>query len=306
MEKINDIVNCGTDDENEVDDDNCEKYVKKTYEKKDSSFCFNLSKSFKKINPLFCCFDYNIEIQSMRCRNQLKCLLSIQNNNSLQSNEFYQMNYNPINVDLYYKHKKRFGVYYRLFTEEEWLCDACVSFAIHLLIVVEKMNPIFVLLPNNFYGSILKRYSFFNTVEDLLTTKSENIKLSCLDKYRGFFSKSLWIIPMFLEPNHWRLFLVVSPNLISEKKCTILILDSLHHNRENLSEYEEDEVFKLKLFISECFNYVNSQINYAVVFHSIAVFKLMEAKQQKDGVNCGWFCIMNAKFAVGTYVVLLL
>jgi hypothetical protein len=309
MEKIINIVDISKDeDENEVDDDdnnNCEKYAKKINEKEEeSSFCFNLSKSFKKFNPLFCCFDYyNTAIQSMRCRNQLKCLLSIQNNISLlQTNEeFYPMNYNPINVDLFYKHKKMFGVYHRLFTKEEWLCDACVNFVIHLLIVLEKMKPTrFVLLANFYESSLNNKYNFCNKVEDLLTAKSGNIKKKCLDKYRGFFNKSLWIIPMFLKPNHWRLFLVVSPNLISEKKCTILILDSLHHNRETLSEYEENEVLKLKLYISECFNYVNSQKNYAVVFNSITVYKLMDAKQQTDGNRCGWFCIMNAKFAVGT------
>jgi hypothetical protein len=294
-----------TVDEEEEADVDCDEKKEKQDEKKNksSSFCFNLSKAFKKHNPLFCCFDYNCSIQAMRCRNLLQCLFALHATTeiSFAKEEFYEMIYNPLHMILFHKIKKDRGVYFRLFTEGEMLNDDCVNFSIHI-IFLEELKKRFVLLPLFNEDSLIPKYKSFNQVEDLVNKKSGNIKPKYMFKYKDYFSKDIWIIPMFVNPIHWKLFIVVQPNRIHENKCTILILDSLHHFVEKLGEVESNEVFQLKLYLTECFNYQNSTKRYADVFHGIRVFKLMDAPQQTDGISCGWFCILYAKFAVGIII----
>jgi Ulp1 family protease len=107
---------------------------------------------------------------------------------------------------------------------------------------------------------------------------------------------------MFRNGNHFSLFLVVNPNLIGESKCKILLLDSLNHARENLSTEETKDVLRIKLLITEWYNFVNGYgvVEHVQIFDSITTLKLTKIPQQSDGSSCGWYCILFAKFAVGT------
>jgi hypothetical protein len=271
----------------------------------------SLSSTFKLKNNLFCCFNFiDLEENLISRRNNfffqtllkftIKKPLDFYGYNNYR-NLLCGINYEPLLIELYHgKNVNSMGSFDRLFNLNEWLSMDCVNFVININLLDKKNKELFEHF-TFLNEEKLKNYDEINDAHWFDNHHTSCLKNRFKKEWKGYFKKQLWIIPMFRNGNHFSLFLVVNPNLIAESKCKILLLDSLNHARENLSREELKDELRIRLLITEWYNFVNDNVlEHVQIFDSITTLKLTKIPQQSDGSSCGWYCILFAKFAVGT------
>jgi hypothetical protein len=280
-------------------------------------FNLSLSDAFKIKNPLFHCFNFGGMETNFLCRrnnflfdNLLKFMdsnKSLAQQNIMNDEMYFDMRYEPLldrkyvpHLEIWTGNKEKPGPINRFLKKGTWLCDTSVNFVIDVGLLLNNKKKHIAHLGKLYDGYLPDYNSIDNPNYFLVNNPTKKVKDKFRNEWIKNFEKQMWIIPINRKNTHFVLFIVLSPNLISKNKCRILLLDSLNNEERNFTTEDNLDFRRIKLLITEWYNYVFYKKQFTEIYESIISLKLTDIPQQPDGRSCGWFCILYSKFAIGT------
>ena len=147
---------------------------------------------------------------------------------------------------------------------------------------------------NSYLYMIAAEFSHVLAIDTQFNESLRNKTFRLIDRQfpreTNIFDYSVWIIPVNCENLHWFL-ITIDLNLIHEKKIHITIFDSMGKDQTWKKILEEE---KIKGFIQWKYNKTYQTKDAVLLFTIEDCFSIIP--QQNNGVDCGIFTIMYAKY----------